>query len=624
MKKICLFMFMFLCSYSFSQNSKFEWDEHKMLSQSELNNIMALADCYGYVRFFYPNPNFENFDWTKFLMYSVDKVKFAKNDDELKTTLNELFSPLCAQISFSTDSFAYAQKLQLPFFAVEHKAIGTLAKMMYGKKYSPIVTVTESSDYQDIYCYKLKENLYVNFPVAIKKLPEKTQEFNQFKKKIDKVDMGNISLLYALLNRKNVKNKDLIFTKIDYRIADIIIRRNFIQHFYPYFSEDRLYEKWDSICINAIYEVAQNKNINDYYSSICKFLANINDSHMYIWNSFTVGKLTAMYIPSFYPNISLGFAGETCFVGYVGKEYEAQLQTGDIVLKINNIAIDSVIKRGLSETSSSSKSYGLYKLLALGNLLESSKQDSVFDICVKTKDNEEKNIKLTANLRDAPFVKSNNFVKTLDNNIIYINGCSDSCIYDNFKKIIPLITNAKGVIFDLRGYPKYDMLSIISNFINEKIELGNLLQPIIRFPNQKNIKYNVAEKWSVLPATSQQSKEASKSNEYTMPLPIHFDKPMVFLIDGKVISFGETFADMMKYYKVGTLIGTHTAGCNGDITRFDMLCLPFLMTYNKFLNRDGSQHHGIGVLPDIECEMKISDIHQNIDTQLEKAKEFLQ
>jgi C-terminal processing protease CtpA/Prc len=67
---------------------------------------------------------------------------------------------------------------------------------------------------------------------------------------------------------------------------------------------------------------------------------------------------------------------------------------------------------------------------------------------------------------------------------------------------------------------------------------------------------------------------------------------------------------IMKYYKIGITVGTHTAGCNGDATQLSMPCATFFMTYNKFLNRDGSQHHGIGVLPDIYCEMQISDIQK--------------
>lgn len=74
---------------------------------------------------------------------------------------------------------------------------------------------------------------------------------------------------------------------------------------------------------------------------------------------------------------------------------------------------------------------------------------------------------------------------------------------------------------------------------------------------------------------------------------------------------------------IGKIVGTPTAGCNGDVTKIDIPNCNFYMTYNKFYNRDGSQHHNIGIQPDYYCEMNISDIRNHIDTQLEFAKKIL-
>jgi len=106
-------------------------------------------------------------------------------------------------------------------------------------------------------------------------------------------------------------------------------------------------------------------------------------------------------------------------------------------------------------------------------------------------------------------------------------------------------------------------------------------------------------------------------------MPVSFNIPVVFLTNAEAMSFAESFLDMMKHYKVGTIIGEPTAGCNGDLTRNNMQFAFFTMTYNKFLNRDGSQHHGVGVLPDIYCTPTLSDIREGKDTQLETAKKYL-
>jgi hypothetical protein len=622
MKKILILLFLCFSSCVFAQKAVVNW-ECKPISQIELDNISVLSKCYGYVRFFYPNQLTKNFNWTKFLMYSVSKLEKIDNDDELKQTLLELFQPICPQISFSTDSMIVRKKLLPPYFVMEYHAIGTLAEIMYGKNHSPIIQVMNDRDYADTYCYKLKENLYVNFPVAVKVLSAKTKEFTQLKKTIDKIDEGKINIVSALLDKEKMKKSNLIFKQQTYRIADVMIRRNYIQHFYPYFSEDGLSEIWDRECMKTIEKMATVNNLNDYYAEICKLLANVKDSHVNIWNTFHVGSV-ATYTPHFYPDIFLDFANDTWFVNFVGKEYQNQIKQGDRVLSINKTQIENVLRKKLLEIPYSTKPNGWHKLAYSGKLLECAKKDSVFEITVKSSDNIEKKIQVKAHLDDVPQPKTNSFFQSMNNRIVYVNMCSDSCTYANFVKKIPLIQNSKGIIFDMRGYPQYEVLSIISHFIKEKIELGKLLSPIIRFPNQENVQYEMAEKWYVLPATSPQSKASSKKNQYKEPVFIQIEKPIVFLINEKTISFGETFAEMMKFYKVGTLVGTHTSGCNGDATFLSMPGATFSMTYNKFFNRDGSQHHGIGILPDINCEAQLSDIQTGIDTQLEKAKELLQ
>lgn len=610
-----------LSSCMFSQKNTVNW-ESKAISENELSNISVLSDCYGYIRYFYPNSNFADLDWTKFLMYSLYKIENVQNDNVLKSTLLELFKPLCPQISFTSNAEETQEKITVPYYIVEYKAVGSLAEMKYGKKSSPVIQITKDMNYKKTYSIKLKENLYVNIPFALKNLPLKTDSFNCLLKEFDKIDEGGVGLITALVNAKNVSKGNLIFKKLSYRMADLIIRKNIIQHFYPYFREDGLTAIWNEKFIDAVFEVAQVSNLNDYYLGICKFLSNVKDSHIIIWNTFNAGAV-ATYTPFYYPDISIGFANDTCFIQYAGKEYEKQAKKGDVIISINGKPVHEIIENKLSYCPHSTNAAGLYRLSVYGNLFESSLKDSVLNIIVKNKNNKLCKIQLKTNLSDFPVISNSEFIKKDETGLVYINLCSTSCTYENFIKEITTFQSAEGIIFDVRGRPQQDALSIISHFIHKKIELGNLLIPVIHFPNQGNNQYELAEKWFIVPATSSESKEASKKNEYKTPCSIQIDKPLVFLSNEKTISFGESFIEMIKYYKIGTIVGTNTAGCNGDVTRFQMPVATFFMTYNKFVNRDGSQHHGIGVLPDIYSDVKILDVQRNIDSQLETAKKIL-
>ena len=612
---ILLIVFPFSCT--FTQKKTMNW-ESRDVSARQIHNISVLSDCYGYVRYFYPNSYVIDFDWTKFLMYSIHKIEPIQNDDDLKSALLELFKPLCPQISFSNNAVVTTEKIRTPYFAVEYKAIGSLAEMK-----SPIIRMTKDLDYSSNYSFKIDENIYVNFPLAVNILPAKTDSYTNLLKEINKIDEGGIGLFSALLNAESVKNANLIFKHLSYRMADLIIRKNIIQHFYPYFHEDGLQEIWDNKFENTITELAQVNNLSNYYLQICNFLSNVKDSHIQIWNTFSVGAV-ATYAPFYYPDLSAGFANDTCFVLHVGKEYDKQIKKGDVLVSINDRPIHEIIQQKLAFCPHSSYAAGLYRLSIFGNLFESTAKDAILNVAFKNSNNEPRKIQLKTNLSDSPVDRNTDFIKKDENGLVYINLCTDACTYENFTKYISILQSAKGIVFDVRGRPQPDVLSVISHFIHEKTELGNLLIPVIRFPNQENNEYTSAEKWCVVPAVSPESKEASKRNEYKTPLSIQIDKPLVFLSNEKTISFGESFIEMMKYYKVGTIVGMPTAGCNGDVTRFQMPAATFFMTYNKFLNRDGSQHHAVGVLPDVFSGMKIIDIQRNIDTQLETAKKLLQ
>ena len=76
-------------------------------------------------------------------------------------------------------------------------------------------------------------------------------------------------------------------------------------------------------------------------------------------------------------------------------------------------------------------------------------------------------------------------------------------------------------------------------------------------------------------------------------------------------------------YQLATIVGQPTAGTNGNVNPFS---LPgrynISWTGMKVLKHDGSQHHGIGILPDIYVEKTIQGIKDGRDEFLEKALEI--
>src|SRR5690348_5019972 len=57
-------------------------------------DLRAFTKLYGYVRFFHPSDEASKIDWNKFAIYGAGKVRQAKNTEELKTALEDIFKPI--------------------------------------------------------------------------------------------------------------------------------------------------------------------------------------------------------------------------------------------------------------------------------------------------------------------------------------------------------------------------------------------------------------------------------------------------------------------------------------------------------------------------------------------------
>ena len=108
------------------------------------------------------------------------------------------------------------------------------------------------------------------------------------------------------------------------------------------------------------------------------------------------------------------------------------------------------------------------------------------------------------------------------------------------------------------------------------------------------------------------------------PLTPYISAPKIFLTDGRAISYAESCMGIVEAFKLGEIVGTPTAGTNGNVNPFK---LPgdyrVSWTGMKVLKHDGSQHHGVGIQPTIRLERTIQGIREGRDEQLDKALELL-
>jgi hypothetical protein len=74
-------------------------DGREITSESqEIQNFKAFAKLYGYVKYFHPSDQASRIDWEKFAVQGTEKVKNARDNEELKAILEELFIPIAPTI----------------------------------------------------------------------------------------------------------------------------------------------------------------------------------------------------------------------------------------------------------------------------------------------------------------------------------------------------------------------------------------------------------------------------------------------------------------------------------------------------------------------------------------------
>lgn len=155
--------------------------------------------------------------------------------------------------------------------------------------------------------------------------------------------------------------------------------------------------------------------------------------------------------------------------------------------------------------------------------------------------------------------------------------------------------DAKGLILDLRSNPG-GSLSAVVDIARQMLPKG-----LIVYTEDKN----------------------GKREEYTCDGKQELQIPLVVLVNGNSASAAEILSGAIKDYGIGTLIGTTTFG-KGIVQRILPLTdgTALKLTISAYYTPNGNNIHGIGIEPDIACELDNEAYYNDgIDNQLEKAKE---
>lgn len=371
------------------------------------------------------------------------------------------------------------------------------------------------------------------------------------------------------------------------RLADVVIAWNIFQHFYPYF--DVVDVNWEQELTEALKSALKDRNEEDFYRTLSRLVAKLQDGHGFVYHPLL--------------NNRAGFSMKVDWIEnqvvITATHDPERFHIGDIVLSVDGKKAEETLLEAEKFISGSPQwkrwrslqQFGYGEKGSVGRL-EIKRGGEVFSA------EAERNLS-----QPIPDVTPPNF-QELEENIFYVNLSQAS--WQEIKNRIHELAEARGVIFDLRGYPNGNH-QVICHLLKENDTSKAWMQiPLIIYPDQKNIVDYQKMGWSLM---------AQKP---------HIEGKVVFLVDGRAISYAESFMSFVEYYDLAEIVGQPTAGANGNVNPFT---LPggyrISWTGMKVLKHDGSQHHLIGILPTVPAERTIQGVVQGRDEFLEKALELI-
>lgn len=598
-----------------SIGSMYGFNNRSTVDDSKWNNsndkIEAIANLYGYTRYYYPNKYAKKINWYKFLMHTLREAKKIDNStDILAEFLYRSFSPLMPEMQIITSDKTFGAEPKrsgaASFYLMEHYGMG--AKSILGIKvpyHSKIVSKKQSNELpvaDSLYSYRLTDEITLRYPIAISRFdPSLKKNTKNIIEKIDTIDLRTTTSVIKTITTKTATIKPITAKDETLKIADIIVHWTVLRLFYPYLKEDGLDDaKMTELLLSYTQKAALTDDIGEYYLYVLReFMGNFKDQHIVLSSDFCGEGVVGAYLATHYNSIGLKYIdGEVVLSGNIKTHDNRMIDKGDLLISVNDVPTDRFLDEQLKYVSAATHKPKVEQLLYFG--FPTLDPDSVMKYTFRKQNGD--TVSYTGdssgtyyeNFSSEAKPRNESFIQDMGNGVFYVLLSSRKCTPKAFKQFLTNTPNISKIIFDNRQYPSWHALDILAFVAEKPVVWGDYRLPMRYFPEQ--------------------DKTIWKENQNTiLPIQPTIKAPIYFLISSSSTSYAESIANTVKKNGLGTLVGENTSGTNGDVGRANVRLFPFMLSIGK----DFDGYHGKGVAPDIEVKQTLEDYIKGKDTILE-------
>jgi len=386
-----------------------------------------------------------------------------------------------------------------------------------------------------------------------------------------------------------------------FRLLSLFRYWNMINYFFPY--KHLMDEDWNSKLSEYLPLFLNAKNELEYEMATIQIIGDIQDTHANLWGG--ADKIDEWKGAKYSPIHARFIENQLVVTDYYNEELKNQvgLKIGDIITKVNDITIETIVKEKSKYYPASNQPTRLRDISA--DLLRSNSNTIEIEFVSGNSNSQTKTLKLYP--KDSLDIyrwyrKSNDkSFKMLDNNIGYVT--LQNIKEEDISKIKREFKDTKGIIIDIRNYPStFVPFSLGSYFVSS-------MTPFVRFTNG-----NVDNPGEF--TFTKELKIPSKGKTYKGKL--------VVLVNELTQSQAEYTSMAFRAGDNTTIIGSTTAGADGNVSAIMLPGGLRTMISGIGVNYpNGEETQRIGIVPDIEVEPSIEGIRQGKDQLLEKAIETI-
>jgi C-terminal processing protease CtpA/Prc len=534
-------------------------EEPHPLTPLGLTNLTAFAKLYGYVRFFHPSDQAAKTDWEIFAIEGARKIEDAASTAELTKGLQQMFQPIAPTVRIFP-SGARPQATALPagseIVRYEHNGVGlastTVPNNIYKseRRRKPAAGEAMPKPFEA----ELVPGVTASVPLVLYADSEGT---------LPHAPLPDASDLYDHTPADRAT-----------RLAAVVIAWNVFQHFYPYFGVVKT--DWPAQLPKALGSAATDAGTADFQKTLQRLVAALKDGHGNV--------MSPAVRPVSQPPLTLDWVEGQFVVTRVQKGKSEGVAPGDRILKIDGKPIDRAAAEARSLISGATEQWIRYR--SAGDLSACNPETRKMSLEIEPFANPgtSKTVELACASPKYKDMESYTEprpekIAELEPGIIYVD--LDRVTEPDWTALVPRLEKAKGIIFDMRGYPGQPGIQALAHLTDTTIRSAKWNVSSAAMPDQLDSPYHESG-WDVQPEKP------------------YFSARRVFLTDGRAISYAETVMGIVEHYKLGEIVGGPTAGTNGNVNPFK---LPggYMVAWTgmKVLKHDGSQHHGIGILPTV-------------------------